>query len=142
MEMPVMTFGDARESCLEPTAELAAHSWCLNPLCPEPGELRHPCAVRMGRKGGREEGQLRKPEVGGSRGWVLWRRSTVVCPQVNTPRAGWARARCGVMRQPLFARCHAEEPPEQHFEWCVHDTRRREEQAWGRAGPERSLPQM
>eukprot|EP00069_Balaena_mysticetus_P011049 bmy_21014T0 len=27
------------------------------------------------------------------------------------------------MLQPLFARCHAEVPPEQHCEWCVHDTR-------------------
>lgn len=122
-----MTFGAAREFCLEPTAELAAHSWCLNPLCPEPGDLQHPCAVRMGRKGGSEEGQLRKPGVGGfeslgaaeESGW-----STVVCPQVNTHRAGWARARCGVMRQPLFSRCGAKVPPEQHFEWCVRDTRR------------------
>ncbi|KAJ8782814.1 hypothetical protein J1605_009422 [Eschrichtius robustus] len=42
---------------------------------------------------------------------------------VNAHRAGWARARCGVMLQPLFARCHAEVPPEQHCEWCMHDTR-------------------
>ncbi|KAM9077004.1 LOW QUALITY PROTEIN: SCO-spondin-like [Megaptera novaeangliae] len=72
--------------CLEPTAELVAHSWCLNPLCPEPGDLPPPCAV-------------------------------------NAHRAGWARACCGVMLQPLFARCHAEVPPEQHCEWCVHVTR-------------------
>ncbi|XP_039109837.1 SCO-spondin-like [Hyaena hyaena] len=74
----------SRQGVLEPTAELAAHSWHLNPLCPEPGDLPHPCTV-------------------------------------NAHRAGWARARCGVLLQSLFARCHAEVPPQQHYEWCVHD---------------------
>ncbi|XP_016050982.1 PREDICTED: SCO-spondin [Miniopterus natalensis] len=69
---------------LEPTAELAAHSWRLSPLCPEPGDLPHPCTV-------------------------------------NAHRAAWARSRCGVLLQPLFARCHAEVPPQQHYEWCVYD---------------------
>nr|XP_045016023.1 SCO-spondin [Jaculus jaculus] len=75
----------SRQGALEPTAELAAHSWRLNPLCPEPGDPPHPCAV-------------------------------------NAHRASWARARCGVMLQPLFAPCHAEVPPQQHYEWCVYDT--------------------
>ncbi|KAB1276572.1 SCO-spondin [Camelus dromedarius] len=75
----------SRQGVLEPTAELAAHSWRLNPLCPEPGDLLHPCTV-------------------------------------NAHRAGWARARCGVMLQPLFAQCHAEVPPQRHYEWCVYDT--------------------
>ncbi|GAB5568912.1 otogelin-like protein [Prionailurus iriomotensis] len=74
----------SRQGVLEPTAELAAHSWHLNPLCPEPGELPHPCTV-------------------------------------NAHRASWAHARCGVMLQSLFARCHAEVPPQQHYERCVHD---------------------
>lgn len=45
----------SRQGVLEPTAELAAHSWRLNPLCPEPGDLPHPCAVsRAGQpEGGR-----------------------------------------------------------------------------------------
>ncbi|XP_008583107.1 PREDICTED: SCO-spondin, partial [Galeopterus variegatus] len=73
----------SRQGVLEPTAELAAHSWRLSPLCPEPGDLPHPCTV-------------------------------------NAHRAGWARARCGVMLR-LFASCHAEVPPQQHYEWCVYD---------------------
>lgn len=43
----------SRQGVLEPTAELAAHSWHLNPLCPEPGDLAHPCTVSMGRWGGK-----------------------------------------------------------------------------------------
>ncbi|XP_004430689.1 PREDICTED: SCO-spondin [Ceratotherium simum simum] len=74
----------SRQGALEPTAELAAHSWRLSPLCPEPEDLLHPCIV-------------------------------------NAHRASWARAHCGVMLQPLFARCHAEVPPQQHYEWCVYD---------------------
>ncbi|XP_055461492.1 SCO-spondin [Psammomys obesus] len=74
----------SRQGVLEPTAELAAHSWRLNPLCPEPGDLPHPCMV-------------------------------------NAHRANWARARCGVILQPLFAPCHTEVPPQQHYEWCVYD---------------------
>lgn len=35
----------SRQGVLEPTAELTAHSWRLNPLCPEPGDLPHPCSV-------------------------------------------------------------------------------------------------
>lgn len=35
----------SRQGVLEPTAELTAHSWRLNPLCPEPGDLPHPCTV-------------------------------------------------------------------------------------------------
>ncbi|XP_008064182.1 SCO-spondin [Carlito syrichta] len=74
----------SRQGVLEPTAELAAHSWRLNPLCPEPGDLPHPCTV-------------------------------------NVHRVGWAQARCGVLLQPLFAPCHANVPPQQHYEWCVYD---------------------
>nr|XP_044630662.1 SCO-spondin [Equus asinus] len=74
----------SRQGVLEPTAELAAHSWRLSPLCPEPGDLPHPCTV-------------------------------------NAHRASWAHARCGLMLQPLFARCHVEVPPQQHYEWCVYD---------------------
>lgn len=47
--------------------------------------------------------------------------STVLCLQVNAHRADWAHARCGVMLQSLFAPCHAEVPPQQHYEWCVYD---------------------
>ncbi|KAM5255351.1 SCO-spondin-like [Ctenodactylus gundi] len=39
----------SRQGVLEPTAELAAHSWRLNPLCPEPGDLPHPCTVNVHR---------------------------------------------------------------------------------------------
>ncbi|XP_044534907.1 SCO-spondin-like [Gracilinanus agilis] len=76
----------SRQGVLEPTAELAAHSWRLSLLCPEPslGDPPHPCAV-------------------------------------NAHRVGWARARCGVLLQPLFAPCHVEVPPQQHYEWCVYD---------------------
>ncbi|KAM6201811.1 SCO-spondin-like [Rhynchocyon petersi] len=74
----------SRQGLLEPTAELAAHSWRLQPLCPEPGHLPHPC-------------------------------------NVNAHRAAWARARCGVLLQPLFAACHAEVPPQTHYDRCVYD---------------------
>ncbi|KAM5303201.1 LOW QUALITY PROTEIN: SCO-spondin-like [Glossophaga mutica] len=74
----------SRQGVLEPTAELAAHSWRLSPLCPEPGDLPHPCTV-------------------------------------NAHPAAWARARCGVLLQPLCARCHAEVPPQQHYECCMYD---------------------
>ncbi|XP_053409722.1 SCO-spondin-like [Nycticebus coucang] len=74
----------SRQGVLEPTAELAAHSWRLSAFCPEPGDHPHPCTV-------------------------------------NAHRAGWARARCGVMLQPLFALCHAEVPPQQHYKQCVYD---------------------
>ncbi|XP_004594559.2 SCO-spondin [Ochotona princeps] len=39
----------SRQGVLEPTAELAAHSWRLSPLCPEPGEIPHPCTVNAHR---------------------------------------------------------------------------------------------
>ncbi|XP_006887346.1 PREDICTED: SCO-spondin [Elephantulus edwardii] len=39
----------SRQGVLEPTAELAAHSWRLQPLCPEPGDLPHPCTVNAHR---------------------------------------------------------------------------------------------
>lgn len=68
------------------------------------GELQATCGAGLGAVGG----------VGS--GW-----STALCPQVNAHRASWARARCAVMLQPLFARCHAEVPPQQHYEWCVYD---------------------
>ncbi|XP_068939311.1 SCO-spondin-like [Petaurus breviceps papuanus] len=76
----------SRQGVLEPTAELAAHSWRLSLLCPEPnlGDVPHPCTV-------------------------------------NAHRVVWARARCGVLLQPLFAPCHVEVPPQQHYEWCVYD---------------------
>ncbi|ELK05197.1 SCO-spondin [Pteropus alecto] len=74
----------SRQGVLEPTAELAAHSWRLSPLCPEPGDVPHPCTV-------------------------------------NSRRAAWARARCGVLLQSLFAWCHPEVPPQQHYEWCLYD---------------------
>lgn len=35
----------SRQGVLEPMAELTAHSWRFNPLCPEPGDLPHPCTV-------------------------------------------------------------------------------------------------
>lgn len=47
--------------------------------------------------------------------------STGASLQVNAHRAGWARTRCGVVLQPLFARCHVEVPPQQHYEQCVYD---------------------
>lgn len=116
----------SRQGVLEPTAELAAHSWHLSPFCPEPGDLLHPCTVSMGRQGEGRGGQLQETCWGwgrirrlGAVDGVWW--PTVRCPQVNAHRASWARTRCGVMLQSLFARCHGEVPPQQHYEWCVHD---------------------
>ncbi|CAO2603539.1 Sspo, partial [Lemmus lemmus] len=40
---------------------------------------------------------------------------------VNTHRVNWAQARCGVILKPIFASCHTEVPPQQHYEWCVYD---------------------
>ncbi|GAB1290783.1 SCO-spondin [Apodemus speciosus] len=74
----------SRQGVREPTAEMTAHSWRLNPLCPEPGDLPHPCTV-------------------------------------NAHRANWARARCEVILQPIFAPCHTEVPAQQYYEWCVYD---------------------
>ncbi|KAI5153830.1 Sco-Spondin [Manis pentadactyla] len=47
------------QGVLEPSAELAAHSWHLGPLCPEPGDLPHPCTLSTGRRGEREGGSCR-----------------------------------------------------------------------------------
>ncbi|KAG8508993.1 LOW QUALITY PROTEIN: SCO-spondin, partial [Galemys pyrenaicus] len=103
----------SRQGVLEPTAELAAHSWWL----PEPGDLPHPCTMSSAGKRG---GGASCRNLGGSSGAPV-RRAMVLCPQVNAHWAGWTRTRCREMLQPLFARCHAEVPPQQHYEWCVYD---------------------
>lgn len=41
--------------------------------------------------------------------------------QVNSHRAMWARKRCGVLLQDLFAACREELPCQQFYEWCVFD---------------------
>lgn len=102
----------SRQGVLEPTAELTAHSWRLNPLCPEPGDMPHPCSVS--RAGQREGGGGVIAELGGGS-----QKHPVL--QVNTHRVNWAQARCGVILKPIFASCHWEVPPQQHYEWCVYD---------------------
>lgn len=99
----------SRRGVLEPTAELATHSWHLSLLCPEPGELPHPCTVSTGRRGEREGGSCRILGRGVQR--VGSGLPVVLCLQVNTHWAGWARTRCGVMLQVPFTRCRAEMPP-------------------------------
>ncbi|XP_058038766.1 SCO-spondin-like [Ahaetulla prasina] len=60
-----------------------------------------------------------------------WRIS-LLCPEVNAEdfehpctvnshRATWARKRCGILLQDLFARCREELPCQQFYEWCVFD---------------------
>ncbi|XP_066483571.1 SCO-spondin-like [Tiliqua scincoides] len=60
-----------------------------------------------------------------------WRVS-LLCPEVssedfehpctvNSHRVTWARKRCGVLLQALFAPCHEELPCQQFYEWCVFD---------------------
>ncbi|XP_063157945.1 SCO-spondin-like [Candoia aspera] len=60
-----------------------------------------------------------------------WRIS-LLCPEVNgedfehpctvnSHRAMWARKRCGVLLQDLFAACREELPCQQFYDWCVFD---------------------
>uniref|UniRef100_A0ABM5GM22 SCO-spondin n=1 Tax=Pogona vitticeps TaxID=103695 RepID=A0ABM5GM22_9SAUR len=60
-----------------------------------------------------------------------WRVSPL-CPEVssedfehpcavNSHRSMWARKRCGVLLQDLFAPCHEELPCQQFYDWCVFD---------------------
>ncbi|NWX00896.1 SSPO protein, partial [Caloenas nicobarica] len=60
-----------------------------------------------------------------------WRLS-LLCPEVNgadtrhpcteSPhRAPWARRRCGILRQRLFAPCHDAVPCQRFYDWCVFD---------------------
>ncbi|KAM6142205.1 LOW QUALITY PROTEIN: SCO-spondin-like [Phoenicopterus ruber ruber] len=60
-----------------------------------------------------------------------WRLS-LLCPEVDgadarhpcteSPhRAAWARGRCGVLRQRLFAPCHEAVPCQRFYDWCVFD---------------------
>uniref|UniRef100_H9GNM8 SCO-spondin n=1 Tax=Anolis carolinensis TaxID=28377 RepID=H9GNM8_ANOCA len=60
-----------------------------------------------------------------------WRVS-LLCPEVssedfehpctvNSHRVTWARKRCGVLLQDLFAPCHGELPCQQFYDWCVFD---------------------
>ncbi|XP_063003641.1 SCO-spondin-like [Elgaria multicarinata webbii] len=60
-----------------------------------------------------------------------WRVS-LLCPEVssedfehpctvNSHRVTWARKRCGILLQDLFAPCHQELACQQFYEWCVFD---------------------
>ncbi|XP_072707738.1 SCO-spondin-like [Ciconia boyciana] len=60
-----------------------------------------------------------------------WRLS-LLCPEVDSAdarhpctesphRAAWARQRCGVLRQRLFAPCHDVVPCQRFYDWCVFD---------------------
>ncbi|XP_077160383.1 SCO-spondin-like isoform X2 [Paroedura picta] len=60
-----------------------------------------------------------------------WRVS-LLCPEVNSEdfehpctvnshRVTWARKRCGILLQDLFAPCREELPCQQFYEWCVFD---------------------
>ncbi|XP_053120701.1 SCO-spondin-like [Hemicordylus capensis] len=60
-----------------------------------------------------------------------WRLS-LFCPEVrsedfehpctvNSHRVAWARKRCGILLQDLFAPCREELPCQQFYEWCVFD---------------------
>ncbi|XP_060104212.1 SCO-spondin-like [Heteronotia binoei] len=60
-----------------------------------------------------------------------WRVS-LLCPEVNSEdfehpctvnshRLTWARKRCGILLQDLFAPCREELPCQQFYEWCVFD---------------------
>lgn len=42
-------------------------------------------------------------------------------PQESPHRATWARQRCGVLRQRLFAPCHDAVPCQRFYEWCLFD---------------------
>lgn len=101
----------SRQGVLEPIAELATHSWHLSPLCPEPGDLPHPCTVSKGRKWEREWGAAVDT-------WGVWRLgavegsgwSMVLHLQVTAHRAAWAHSRCGVLLQPLCPVPHGGAP--------------------------------
>ncbi|KAM9163493.1 LOW QUALITY PROTEIN: SCO-spondin-like [Pangshura tecta] len=60
-----------------------------------------------------------------------WRVS-LLCPEVNNEdfehpcianahRGTWARKRCSIIMQHLFAPCHEEVPCQQFYDWCVFD---------------------
>ncbi|XP_053349644.1 SCO-spondin [Clarias gariepinus] len=41
--------------------------------------------------------------------------------QINPHRVNWAKKKCAVITQELFAPCHAEVPHQQYYDWCVFD---------------------
>lgn len=45
----------------------------------------------------------------------------IAAPQENPHRATWARKRCSVLTQRLFAPCHEEVPCQRFYDWCVFD---------------------
>ncbi|MEE6467583.1 hypothetical protein FKM82_007315 [Ascaphus truei] len=60
-----------------------------------------------------------------------WRMS-LMCPEVhsddfehpcteNSHRVTWARKRCSIVLQPLFAPCHQDVLCQQYYDWCVYD---------------------
>ncbi|NXK15373.1 SSPO protein, partial [Herpetotheres cachinnans] len=60
-----------------------------------------------------------------------WRLS-LLCPEVDSTdvrhpctesphRATWARRRCSILRQQLFAQCHDAVPCQRFYDWCVFD---------------------
>ncbi|TSK16074.1 SCO-spondin [Bagarius yarrelli] len=40
---------------------------------------------------------------------------------INPHRVSWAKKKCAVITQDLFAPCHAEVPHQQYYDWCVFD---------------------
>ncbi|XP_027005082.2 SCO-spondin isoform X2 [Tachysurus fulvidraco] len=40
---------------------------------------------------------------------------------INPHRVSWAKKKCAVINQELFASCHAEVPHQQYYDWCVFD---------------------
>lgn len=41
--------------------------------------------------------------------------------QENPHRATWARKRCSILTQRLFAPCHDEVPCQRFYDWCIFD---------------------
>lgn len=117
----------SRQGVLEPTAELFGNSWRVSLLCPEVdgADTQHPCTVRSG-TGWRRPLRVAGGGREGCSGVMVWGGGllpvvVIAAPQENPHRATWARKRCSVLTQRLFAPCHEEVPCQRFYDWCVFD---------------------
>lgn len=107
-----------RQGIMESTAELFGNSWKVSPSCPDVADqdLRDPCVVSATPT----STLTLKPSVT----FNNYNNDTppsLRTAQLNPHRTTWARKKCAVLTQELFARCHAEVPFQQYYDWCVFD---------------------
>lgn len=107
-----------RQGIVESTAELFGNSWKVSPSCPDVADqdLRDPCAVSPAACA--HTSCLLSPHF---LSYVFTLSLCRCVAQLNPHRMTWARKRCAVLTQELFAQCHAEVPFQQYYDWCVFD---------------------